>query len=100
MIYITQLIYLKPGAAAVFDEFEALALPIITKHNGTFLLRLRPTPDTFVLSAMPPPYEVHLVSFATAADFERFMHDETRKSFLHLKAQAIESVFLVKGERV
>jgi hypothetical protein len=31
MIYITQLIYVKPGQEAVFDEFEKVAIPIVAK---------------------------------------------------------------------
>jgi hypothetical protein len=44
MVVITQLIYLRPGKESVFDEFEAVAIPLISKHSGELLLRLRATP--------------------------------------------------------
>lgn len=73
MIYITQLIYLKEGQAAVFDEFEAVAIPLIPKYNGELLLRLRPDPADFIESSLEKPYEIHLVSFPSEADFLAFM---------------------------
>ena len=29
LIYLTQLIYLRPGRESVFDEFESVAIPLI-----------------------------------------------------------------------
>lgn len=98
MIYITQLIYIKPGQEAIFDQFEAVAIPIIAKYNGQMLLRLRPSPDNIIESSIEAPYEVHLVTFPAETDFMAFMQDEERRQFLHLKEQAIEEVVLVKGE--
>ena len=50
MIYITQLIYIKKGQENIFDEFEAVAIPIISKYNGQLLLRIRPTEHSMVCS--------------------------------------------------
>lgn len=98
MIYITQLIYLKEGAADAFFEFESLAIPIIRKYKGELLLRIRPEAKNWIEGSMPLPFEVHLVSFATLADFEAFKLDEERKAFLHLKEQSIKSTLLIQGE--
>lgn len=100
MLYITQLIYLQEGQEAVFDEFEAVAIPLIPKYNGKLLLRLRPNPADFIEVHMEKPYEIHLVSFPSEADFLAFMRDEERKQFLHLKEAAVRSSFLVKGEKL
>ncbi len=101
MIYITQLIYLKPGQEEVFDQFEAVAIPIISKYRGQLLLRVRlPGGAEIIESAIETPYEMHLVSFESEADFGQFMQDEERKQFLHLKEQAIRSSILFKGERL
>jgi uncharacterized protein (DUF1330 family) len=100
LIYITQLIYLKKDQERVFDQFEAIAIPIIAKYNGKLLLRVRPGEDAIIENNMPPPYEIHFVEFAGESDFENFKKDEERKRFLHLKEQSIESVLMVKGERV
>lgn len=100
MFFITQLIYLKTGQEVVFNQFEDLAIPLIAKYNGQLLLRVRPDENAIVAATIEKPYEIHLVSFASEADFERFMKDEERKQFLHLKEQSIQSVLLIKGEKI
>lgn len=100
MLYITQLIYIKQGQEAVFDEFESIAIPIISKYNGKLLFRIRPTQETVIEINTDNPYEVHLVEFNSESDFQNFVKDEERKKFLHLKEQSIETAFLIKGEKI
>ena len=100
MIYITQLIYIKEGQEQIFHQFEDVAIPLISKYNGRLLLRLRPDEASVIEANTGKPYEVHLVEFATDADFENFMRDEERKQFLHLKEQSIKSVTLIKGAKL
>lgn len=100
MLYITQLIYLKEGQEAVFEEFESVAIPLISKYRGQLLLRLRPSQESVIESNMEVPYEVHLVEFPAETDFEAFMADEERKQFLHLKEQSIRSGVLIKGTKL
>ncbi|HZI69228.1 MAG TPA: DUF1330 domain-containing protein [Hanamia sp.] len=100
MIYVTQLIYIKEGQEKVFDEFEEVAMPLISKYNGKLLMRLRPEEKTFIESHMEKPYEIHLVEFGSDSDLESFMHDEERKKFLHLKEQSIQSSVLIKGSKL
>jgi hypothetical protein len=100
MVYITQLIYIKEGEESIFHQFEEVAIPIISKYNGSLLLRVRPTEDTVIEANTEVPYEVHLVSFATSQDFDNFMLDEERKRFLHLKERSIRAVVLIKGEKL
>lgn len=96
MIYITQLIYIHPGKEAVLDKFEAVAIPLIHKYNGTLIFRCRPTADAFI-DGIAQPYEIHLVSFPQEHDFEAFKKDEERKQFLHLKEEAIKAVLMIKA---
>jgi hypothetical protein len=100
MFYITQLIYIKDGQEKVFDEFEDIAIPTISKYNGRLLLRVRPVENSYIEVNVEPPYEIHLVEFATEIDFENFMQDDERKRFLHLKEQSIKSVWLIKGTKL
>lgn len=97
MIYITQLIYIREGQEAVFNEFEAVAIPLIAKYNGNMLFRVKPATEAYLESSIEQPYEIHLVSFNSEQDFQDFMHDDTRKTFLHLKEQAIKASILIKG---
>ncbi len=100
MLYVTQLIYIKVGQENVFNQFEDIAIPTISKYNGRLLLRVRPTQNEFVEINIDPPYEIHLVEFDTENDFNNFMQDEERKRFLHLKEQSIEAVWLIKGRKI
>jgi hypothetical protein len=100
MIYITQLIYIVKGQELVFDQFESVAIPLISRYNGQLLMRCRPTPDTILANSTEAPYEIHLVQFNEESDFDSFMKDEERKKFLHLKEQSIKSVLLVKGTKL
>jgi hypothetical protein len=100
MIYITQLIFLKAGHEKTFQEFENVAIPIISTYHGKLLLRIRPNEDSFIEHAMEKPYEIHLVSFDNHDDFDDFMKDESRKKFLHLKEQSIRASILILGELV
>lgn len=97
MVFITQLIYVLEGQETVFNQFEAIAIPVILKYNGRLLLRVRPAKDAYIESTIENPYEIHLVEFETDNDFANFMQDEERKRFLHLKEQSIKSVLVIKG---
>ena len=97
MIYILQLIYIKEGQENVFHQFEDIAIPIISKYNGRLLLRVRPDENSFIKYRIERPYEIHLVEFDNAKDFEDFKQDEERKKFLHLKEQSIKASILIQG---
>ena len=97
MIYITQLIYIIAGQEKIFNQFEDIAIPIISKYNGRLLLRVRPNDDAFVEHHIDKPYEIHLVEFNTEQDFENFKQDGERKKFLHLKEQSIKASIMVQG---
>lgn len=98
--FITQLIYIQPGAEQVLDQFEALAIPLIAAYNGSLLLRLRPGTGAALESNMEVPYELHFVRFETEEDFTRFTADPQRRKFLHLKESAIRSSLIVGGKLI
>jgi uncharacterized protein (DUF1330 family) len=100
MIYITQLIYVIPGQEKIFDQFEDIAIPIISKYNGRLLLRVRTNEKSFVGPQADKPYEIHLVEFDSEQDFENFKKDEERKKFLHLKEQSIKASVLIQGKKL
>jgi uncharacterized protein (DUF1330 family) len=100
MIYFTQLIYIHPGQEEVFDQFEAVAIPLIKKYNGRMLFRVRPDDDAYIEHHGDKPYEIHVVEFDGEEDFLNFSRDEERKKFLHLKEQSIKASVLIQGNRV
>lgn len=100
MVYFTQLIYVVTGQEATFEEFESVAIPLIAKYNGELSLRVRPAEEAFISATTETPYEIHFGYFASEADFNAFMRDETRRQFIHLKEKAIRSTVLVTGQRL
>jgi uncharacterized protein (DUF1330 family) len=97
MIYLTQIVYVVPGQEDVFHQFEDVAIPLIAKHGGQLVLRLRPNAESVVASAGEVPYEVHVVCFENEDDLARFARDDERQRFLHLKNKSIRSSLLIKG---
>jgi uncharacterized protein (DUF1330 family) len=100
MIYVTQLIYIVPGQEKVFDQFEAVAIPLISKYNGRLLLRVRPTDASYIEDHFGRPYEIHLVEFDSQQDFDNFKRDEERKKFLHLKEQSMKESIMIQGNKL
>lgn len=100
MIYITQLIHIVPGQEKVFDQFENVAIPIIAKYRGKLLLRVRPNQGAFIEHHMDKPYEIHLVEFDSAQDFEDYKGDGDRKKFLHLKEASIKASMMIQGTKL
>lgn len=100
MIYFTQLIYIREGQEDIFNEFESVAIPLITKYNGRLLLRIRPNEESLIASGMDKPYEIHLVEFESESDFHRFSKDEERNKFLHLKEKSIKASILIQGHKL
>ncbi len=98
MIYITQLIYINAGKEAIFDEFEAIAIPIIAKYGGTLMLRCKPAEVKEVSGEIP--YEVHIITFPSESNFEEFKKDEGRKAFLHLKEESVKESLLICGKAI
>lgn len=99
-IFITQLIYIKSGSEIIFDEFERIAIPIISNYHGKLLLRVRPSDAQFIEGSFDKPYEIHLIEFESEDWFKKFMADETRKKYLHLKEASIEASLLIQGQKI
>jgi uncharacterized protein (DUF1330 family) len=100
MIYITQLIYIIKGQESIFNQFEDVAIPLISKYNGRLLFRVRPDENSFIEHHIDKPYEIHLVEFDTEQDFKNFAQDEERKKFLHLKEQSIKASVMIQGVKL
>ncbi len=100
MIYLTMMIFVKDGKEDVFHQYEDKVLPLLKQYNGRLIYRLRPTIQDFITIEEEQPYELHFLSFETEQDFQNFGNDEQRKSFIHLKQNAIKATFLVKGSKI
>lgn len=99
MIYVTQLIYLIPGREKDFDQFEAVAIPLIAKYHGRLLFRVRPGEEAFIQYMGEKPYEIHLVEFSSQQDLENFSKDEQRKKYVHLKEMSVRESVMILGNK-
>jgi hypothetical protein len=97
MLYYTQMIFLKEGQENVFNAFEAHVLPLLRRHNGELLYRVRPEKSAVIATSWGYPYEIHLVSFLDRADFEAYRDDKERIQYLPLKNQSVERILLIEG---
>ena len=100
MLHLTQLIYIHEGQEEAFLEFESKAIPLMKKHQGEMLLRVRPTDETLIEGSVETPYEIHYMTFPSESDLEDYLQDEERQKYLHLKDQSIRSTVLVAGDQV
>jgi len=97
MIVLTQLIYVREDREQLFQEFESLVLPLLARHGGELLLRLRPDAASIVGGSAEPPYEVHVVSFQSEEGLATYMSDPARRAVLHMKDESVRSSTLIKG---
>ncbi len=79
MVYYTQLIFVKQGSEDAFNAFEEKVLPLLKDHNGELVYRIRPGQDSFIETSRELPYEIHLVTFNSKADFET-LQETTRNA--------------------
>jgi hypothetical protein len=100
MVYYTQLIFVKQGSEDAFNSFEEKVLPLLKDHNGELVYRVRPNQDSIIESSRELPYEIHLVTFNSTADFEHYKNDPKRLSFMAIKNDSVEKVILIEGEEI
>lgn len=100
MIYITQLIFVNKEKEEKFLEFENHVIPLMEKYNGKIIYRIRPSKENFVSENKELPYEIHFMSFDSEQGLAKFMKDDSRLKFVHLKDESVKSILLVKGEKI
>jgi len=97
MIYYTQLIFIKPGCEPEFHAFEEKVLPLLKGHNGELIYRISTYRDAFIEASRELPYEIHLVTFGSRADFEGYATDPKRLEFMEMKNNSVEKIILIEG---
>jgi len=97
MIYYTQLIFIKPGSEAVFHSFEDKVLPLLSEFNGELIYRIRPDKKSIIENSRELPYEIHLVTFNSRADFLQYKNSPKRLALIDVKNNAVEKAVLIEG---
>jgi len=99
MLYYTQIIFLKEGMEKPFNLFEEMVIPLLGKHNGKLLYRIRPNKDS-IIEGIDKPYEIHIIEFQTKSDFESYANDKERIKHMNLKDQSVEKIQLIEGKSI
>ncbi|MCE6992041.1 DUF1330 domain-containing protein [Dyadobacter sp. CY323] len=97
MIYYTQLIFIKEGKESTFHFFEDQVLPLLQRHHGELVYRVRPPVSSVVATTTGFPYEIHLVRFEDRKNFEGYRDDPERLRHMHLKDESVERIVLIEG---
>jgi len=97
MTYYTQLIFIKPGCEQEFHAFEDKVLPLLKDHNGELIYRIRPDKNAFIENNSELPYEIHLVTFGSRADFEDYAANPKRLDAMEMKNRSVEKIILIEG---
>ena len=100
MFYFTQIVFVREGQEEAFHAFEDKVLPLLERHNGVLLYRVRPPKPSVIATEFGYPYEIHIVTFPAMAHFEAYRDDPDRIQHMSLKEQSIEQVMLIRGERL
>ena len=96
---ITQIIYLNEGGQKDFQEYESLVLPLLEKYKGKLEFRIRPAAENFIYPIESElPYELHIVSFETKADFLKFKDDPVRTNHHELFQRAVKRVVVLESD--
>lgn len=98
MLYYTQLIFVKEGQEALFHTFEEHVLPLLQAYRGELVFRIRPPESSILTTTQGHPYEIHLVSFPSRADFESYRDDPQRLQYMTLKEQSVDHIVLIEGQ--
>jgi hypothetical protein len=98
MIYFTQLIFIREGKEDTFHAFEDQVLPLLQRHNGELIYRVRPPKSAVIATTLEYPYEIHLVSFTDREGFEAYRDDPERLKHMHLKDESVERIMLIEGK--
>ena len=75
-------------------------IPLMEKYGGKVLYRIRPEKEAFINQVDETPYEIHFVSFENEAQLNQYIADGSRKKYIHMKEESVESMLLVKGKKM
>ena len=96
-IYFTLLVYVKPGQYETFQDYERKVLPLLPSFNGMLELRLKTDKKA---DETEVPDEIHILSFRSMNDFERYRNDDRRRQYLDMFHSAVEKAMLIKGKDI
>jgi hypothetical protein len=88
-------LFVRPGRVAEFRRFETAAARIMQRHGGRIDRVIRPTGPARGHDALP--YEIHLVSFASAAGLEAYRADPELQALAPLRESAIARTEVTVG---
>jgi uncharacterized protein (DUF1330 family) len=88
-------LFIHPGRAAEFRQFETAAARIMARHGGRIEHVIRPTGPA---DERPLPHEIHVISFPDAERFAAYRADPELGALAALRESAIARTEITIGE--
>jgi uncharacterized protein (DUF1330 family) len=93
-LYLTVLLYVKPGMDEQFQDYERKVRPIIESYGGRFEKIIRPAN---ISGELAMPDEVHWLSFPSEQSFLRYRTDPVLPQLAHMRASATAKTIIISG---
>ena len=97
-VYLTLLVYLREGKESAFLEYERRVLPLLKQYGGRLEFRLKTSKNNQIVEEEPD--EIHLVSFPSHADYEKYRQDPARGDLGALFTESVARAQLFEGQLV
>lgn len=93
-IYVTALIYLKPGQRPLFDQYRAKAAAILERHGARLERIIKP--GMLVKGNLPLPDEIHFAVYDSPASQEAVKSDpDYQKVVRELREPSVEKLIVI-----
>ena len=93
-IYLTVLLFVKPGEMDDFLKYEEVALSRLKEYGGLLESRLQ------MQKTEGAPDEVHIISFPSNEAFQQFKEDPVRKEYAYLFTKSVEKTQLLFSDYI
>ncbi len=97
-VYLTLLVYLRDGKESSFLEYENKMVPLLKKYGGRLEFRLKTMKNNAVVQEEPD--EIHIVSFPSHDDYERYRQDPGREALSGLFTDSVARAQLFEGQLI
>jgi len=82
-----QIVRIPAGGVAAFQQYESLVLPIMPRYGGRLERRL---------CSADGQIEIHVVTFPSQDDLDRYLAESERAEHLHLRTESGASTELLE----
>lgn len=94
MLTLCVLLTAQPGKEAILVEYEDRVLPLLERHGGRLVQRVR------AVDPGDAPHEVHLIELPSEAALEAYLDDPARQTLRELRDRGIAETQVLRVNQV